>query len=274
MGVPPARHVLAEDLNAISVPTLLVWSTADPIAGMDVGHWTRDNIPDCGFLLMENSGHWPQFEEAEKFNREHIRFLRRRQGVTVMLRSIEEKVDPQHAAVVVVDVQTTSAPTTALWLGSAAQWPWSRRWCPCSRLYSADARRRSAVIFVQYGHTSATESEVHLEQRMRGRSDMVICRKGTWGADFYGVAPEPGETVVQKHRYSGFIGTDLDLILRSTGRRVLVMTGIATNGCVEATARTVSCTTTTSCSSTTAAVASRRSCTRPPSRTSGTRTGS
>ena len=46
-----------------------------PIAGMDVGHWTRDNIPDCEFLLMENSGHWPQFEEADKFNREHIRFL-------------------------------------------------------------------------------------------------------------------------------------------------------------------------------------------------------
>ena len=50
-------------------------AAADPIAGMDVGHWTRDNIPDCEFLLMENSGHWPQFEEADKFNREHIRFL-------------------------------------------------------------------------------------------------------------------------------------------------------------------------------------------------------
>ena len=55
-----------------------------------------------------------------------------------------------------------------------------------------DARAAGVpVIFVQYGHTSATESEVHLEQRMRGRADMVICRQGTWGAEFYGVAPEP-----------------------------------------------------------------------------------
>ena len=75
MEVRQRNMLRAEDLNAIAVPTLLVWSAADPMAGMDVGHWTRDNIPDCEFLLMENSGHWPQFEEADKFNREHIRFL-------------------------------------------------------------------------------------------------------------------------------------------------------------------------------------------------------
>ena len=43
--------------------------------------------------------------------------------------------------------------------------------------------------------------------------------------------------MILKRRYSGFIGTELDVILRSRGRKTLVMTGIATNGCVEATAR-------------------------------------
>jgi ureidoacrylate peracid hydrolase len=43
--------------------------------------------------------------------------------------------------------------------------------------------------------------------------------------------------VVKKHRYSGFVDTDLDVILRSSGIRSLIMTGIATSGCVEATAR-------------------------------------
>jgi len=105
-------------------------------------------------------------------------------------------------------------------------------------LLIADARATGVpVIFLQYGHTPATESEVHLEQRARGRAGVVICREGTWGAAFYRVAPQPGETVVKKHRYSGFIGTDLDVVLRSTGRRSLLMTGIATSGCVEATAR-------------------------------------
>lgn len=71
------RNVLTEqDLGKITVPTLLVWSTADPMAGVEVGHWCRDNIPGCEFLLMENSGHWPQFEEPELFNDRHLAFLR------------------------------------------------------------------------------------------------------------------------------------------------------------------------------------------------------
>jgi ureidoacrylate peracid hydrolase len=61
--------------------------------------------------------------------------------------------------------------------------------------------------------------------------------EGSWGADFYQITPKPDERVVPKHRYSRFVGTDLDLILRSTGRRALILTGVATNGCVESTAR-------------------------------------
>ena len=40
-----------------------------------------------------------------------------------------------------------------------------------------------------------------------------------------------------KHRYGAFESTDLDLVLRSRGIRTVVMTGIATNVCVETTAR-------------------------------------
>ena len=79
---------------------------------------------------------------------------------------------------------------------------------------------------------------------MRGRGR--ICAPGTWGAEYYpGFEPrdvpdgQPGRTeyVVTKHRYSGFIGTDLDLILRSLEVKSLIMVGVASNNCVEATAR-------------------------------------
>jgi ureidoacrylate peracid hydrolase len=43
--------------------------------------------------------------------------------------------------------------------------------------------------------------------------------------------------VVTKHRYSGFVGTELDMVLRSHGIKTVVMTGEATNVCVETTAR-------------------------------------
>lgn len=40
-----------------------------------------------------------------------------------------------------------------------------------------------------------------------------------------------------KHRYGAFESSDLDLVLRSRGIRTVVMTGVATNVCVETTAR-------------------------------------
>ena len=51
------------------------------------------------------------------------------------------------------------------------------------------------------------------------------------------VAPQPGETVVTKHRVSAFAGTDLDMILRAQGIETLVLTGIATSGVVLSTLR-------------------------------------
>jgi ureidoacrylate peracid hydrolase len=33
---------------------------------------------------------------------------------------------------------------------------------------------------------------------------------GSWGAEFYKLTPAQGESVVAKHRYSGFVGTELE----------------------------------------------------------------
>jgi ureidoacrylate peracid hydrolase len=64
--------------------------------------------------------------------------------------------------------------------------------------------------------------------------------EGTWGADWCdGLGPDGGdrELIIDKHRYSAFIGTRLDLLLRSHSIRTLVVCGVATSGCVESTIR-------------------------------------
>ena len=43
--------------------------------------------------------------------------------------------------------------------------------------------------------------------------------------------------ICTKHRYSAFVGTDLELILKSQGVEYILVTGVATNVCVESTAR-------------------------------------
>ena len=52
-----------------------------------------------------------------------------------------------------------------------------------------------------------------------------------------GIKPLPGETVVNKARYSGFAGTNFDQLLRANRTNTLIFVGVNTNVCVESTLR-------------------------------------
>jgi nicotinamidase-related amidase len=51
------------------------------------------------------------------------------------------------------------------------------------------------------------------------------------------VAPEPEEIIITKHRTGAFMGTDLDMTLRTNGIETLFLTGVATSGVVLSTIR-------------------------------------
>jgi ureidoacrylate peracid hydrolase len=91
------------------------------------------------------------------------------------------------------------------------------------------------VIFVATQHSETTNSQSWLSRGPRRGGE--ICAIESWGAEFYRLAPAPGEPIVIKHRYSGFVGTDLDLVLRARERRSVLVTGVSTNVCVESTVR-------------------------------------
>lgn len=62
--------------------------------------------------------------------------------------------------------------------------------------------------------------------------------EGSSGAEiFKDLAPAPGEHVIKKHRYSGFYGTDMDIILREWGITTVIISGTTTENCCHATAR-------------------------------------
>jgi nicotinamidase-related amidase len=64
------------------------------------------------------------------------------------------------------------------------------------------------------------------------------CLEGGAGVEIVeGLRPREGDYVVTKRRYSGFFMTDLDLLLRSLRVDTLVLTGVATDVCVRATAQ-------------------------------------
>src|SRR5262245_62612041 len=75
---------------------------------------------------------------------------------------------------------------------------------------------------------------------MRSRPELAgrLLIDGTWDAAIVGaLAPQPGEAVIRKTRSDGLCLTELDAVLRAGNIRYLLFTGVATNVCVESTAR-------------------------------------
>ncbi|MED4923975.1 cysteine hydrolase [Anoxybacillus geothermalis] len=154
------------------------------------------------------------------------------------MREFEEKVHPTKTAVLVVDVQNDFCHPKGAFGLKGADLSMVKEMMPNLKRLLQSARNpmhRVPVIFIQTIHEPWTDSETW-SFRIKGNSGN-ICRKDSWGSDFFKVAPQPDEAVVVKHRYSAFIHTRLDSVLRTLKIKTLVLTGVSTNVCVESTAR-------------------------------------
>lgn len=151
-----------------------------------------------------------------------------------------ERFSPAHTALIVVDVQNDFCDPDGVSARKGHDVSSAVGMVPRLQTLIVEARATGTmVVFIQTTHDPTVDSPVW-NTRM-GDIDTPAyqpnCGTGTWGADFYIVSPEPGDLVVNKHRYSAFAGTDLDMVLRVAGIRTIVLTGVATNVCVESTLR-------------------------------------
>jgi nicotinamidase-related amidase len=64
-----------------------------------------------------------------------------------------------------------------------------------------------------------------------------ICREGTWGAEFYRIAPRENECVVTKHTNDAFLYTFLEPLLRKHRAQTIILCGLYTELCMEDTVR-------------------------------------
>lgn len=70
------RNMLTDDdLRKISVPALVLWTTKDPSGPVDEGRRISELIPGAELAVMENCGHWPQYEDTATFNKILLDFL-------------------------------------------------------------------------------------------------------------------------------------------------------------------------------------------------------
>lgn len=155
-----------------------------------------------------------------------------------LLLTLEQKVAPSHAALLVVDVQNDFLSEGGFFQRAGYDLSNVQRSVP-PLLHLLDHARRAevTVVFIQAIYDPHVLSAPMRERNRRRNLEMPRCLTGTWGADFYMLRPQSGEPVIIKHRYSAFAGTELEAVLRGRGIRSLLLAGVSTDTCVESTAR-------------------------------------
>ncbi len=154
--------------------------------------------------------------------------------------SLEEKVNPAHSAVIVVDVQNDFCATDG-WMGKGCRdLPLGDIQAMVLRLekfINVARAHQVPLIWVRCAYDDVYIGSNQKERVQRQEFGQPPCLSETWGQEFYVLKPKEEEVIVTKHRYDAFEGTNLDLILRSNGIRTLLMTGVTTECCVESASR-------------------------------------
>lgn len=156
-----------------------------------------------------------------------------------ILRTLEELVNPEIAALVVVDVQNDFVMKE----GKLA--------CPemVSKLKNLIQNARQVGVMVVYLQDTLlprrlSDSAPYFEKYMK-YMDTDIPENvpdeavyGTWGWKIIDdIKPLSREARIVKYRSDGFVGTGLDLILRANYIKTIIATGVVTGGCVASTVR-------------------------------------
>lgn len=68
-------YYTVDDLKNLNVPTLLVHTEHNPSSKKEQAEFAHSLMPRSEYHLFDQSGHWPQYEEPERFNELTIKFI-------------------------------------------------------------------------------------------------------------------------------------------------------------------------------------------------------
>lgn len=151
-------------------------------------------------------------------------------------------IAPGRTALLIIDMQVDFASLEGvIGRGGADLSTFPAALAAADRLARAARAAGVPVFFIGLQTRPETDSAVWrtwMERRGRDPArEFAVCREGSLGAAFVGPTPQPGDRVVWKPRYSGFVRTELDQQLRAENLDTLVVCGVTTECCVDQTVR-------------------------------------
>jgi len=157
--------------------------------------------------------------------------------------SLGEVVSPAHTAILVVDMQKDFCSPRGYFDKAGFDITPAQRIMPnIIKLIDEGRKRGARVVWIQNTTLKEGLSDSPAWLYFKAKIGLVkpvpYTQEGTWGQEFAeGLEPQPNEPVVKKHRSSGFVSSDLDLILKSNRVESVIVCGTVSHGCVEFTAR-------------------------------------
>jgi len=163
-------------------------------------------------------------------------------------------INPAQSAVVVVDMQNDFGSEGGMFALAGIDVSGIRKTiAPTARVLAAARRAGVTVVYLKMGFrpdlsdAGGPDAPNWLKHRPLSAGEAVTAPDGTasrilirdtWNTAIVPeLAPEPGDVVLYKHRYSGFYGTDLDNVFKTRFTKNLIFTGCTTSVCVESTIR-------------------------------------
>ncbi len=157
-----------------------------------------------------------------------------------VLSTLDEKISPTHTAVVVVDMQNDFCDEKGF-VATKRGTDLTDTRAIIPRLVELLDMARKVKAKVVLVHMSTSDDDLTgpiMDRLKRVNASERTCPEGSWGAELIPeIVPSADDIIVYKNRYSAFIKSDLDKRLKDMGIKTLIMTGVATNVCVESTAR-------------------------------------
>lgn len=75
MEVRQQNLITAERLAKIKAETFVIWTSDNPNGDVAEGEFWHTSIAGSRFEVLQDAGHWPNYEQPEQFNRMHLEFL-------------------------------------------------------------------------------------------------------------------------------------------------------------------------------------------------------
>ena len=144
-----------------------------------------------------------------------------------------EKIDFDKPALIIVDMQKEFLSPEGLikvWGGPAIM-------PNLTRLVKEFHKSRMPVFYTRMIYDNPEIDGGATARFWKMDENSMILRNGTWHAELHDeLKPDSQDIVIVKRRYSAFFGTDLDLHLRTLGIADVVIAGVSSHICCEATA--------------------------------------